>query len=87
MDGSNVLTLVANAGLHVGITINFAAQRLFWTDSWDGRIQSSDLHGQSVQTLVQLEHYDGPKPYGIAVLGDKIYKHSEGSNTCTWKVA
>ena len=71
MDGSSPVTLVSGLGKPVGVTIDFASRRLYWTESSMNKIQSSDLDGQDVRLVVQLPNYSSPR--GIAVFNDRIY--------------
>ena len=54
-----------------GIAIDHASSTLFWTDNFADRVQSSDLDGGNVRTIVTLQ--DGTGPWGIAVYGGKIF--------------
>ena len=71
MDGSSPLTLVSGAGNADGLTIDFASRRLYWAEFTGKKIQSSDMDGGDVRTVVQLPSTSGP--VGIAVVNDRIY--------------
>ena len=53
MDGANPTTIV-DTGLSRawGITIDFQTSKLFWADCWSNRIESSNLQGGNLRTVV-----------------------------------
>ena len=74
MDGSNPVRLAT--GLHEprGITIDFQSSRLYWTCVGDDKVQSSNMHGTNIQTVIQRpQRPTSSRPYGIALLGGRIY--------------
>ena len=71
MDWSSPLTLVTGLNYPTGVTIDFPSRRLYWTEYYGGKIQSSDLDGRAVQVVLQLPSNSGPQ--GTAVLNDGIY--------------
>ena len=76
MDGSNPTNLVAGSGWANGIQIDFTTRRLYWADRDNKRIQSSNLYGGDVRTIVdQLPAF----PSGIALVDDRLYWGSWGS--------
>lgn len=48
MDGSSVVTLVDKVGRANGLTIDYADQRLYWTDLDTCMIESSNMLGKPV---------------------------------------
>ena len=77
LDGTNPVTLVTGLENPQGIAIDFPSHRLFWADLMAHRIQSSDLKGHDVQTVYQLK--DRSYPFGVAVMGSRIYWTTRGS--------
>ena len=71
MDGTNHTQIATGLSGPAGITIDFQDSRLYWVVYYDQRVQSSDMQGQDVQTVVQLPSYSYPT--GIGVLGGRIY--------------
>lgn len=69
MDGSSPVRLVTALGEPCGIVIDFQSLRLYWADLVTQKIQSSNLVGGNIVTLVELQFH----PYGIALLNDKLY--------------
>ena len=45
MDGSNSTRLVTELRFPYGITIELKTSKLFWTDYWQNKIESSNLKG------------------------------------------
>ena len=68
LDGSNVTDLVAGVEA-CGIQIDFTARRLYWAEYGSYIIQSSNLDGSDVITIHELPE----RPFGIALLGDRMY--------------
>ena len=73
MDGSNPTTIVpavtTGRAEADAILIDFNARRLYWTHWGHGLIQSSNLDGGDIVTI----HERSQKPYGLALVGDRIY--------------
>ena len=78
MDGSRPTTLQTDLYLPRGLTIDFAARRLYWTEYMKHRIQTSDMEGQDIRTAVQLPLGTGPQ--GLALSSDRIYWGQVGDN-------
>ena len=77
MDGSSPVTLVPyGLSYPYGLTIDFASRRLYWTEYFGEKIQSSDLDGGDVQLLIQLP--SGSVPWGVAVVGGRVYWGNAG---------
>ena len=79
MDGTNVVKIVSSLDCPFGIAIDFASQRLFWTDFNENKVHSSNLDGTDVQLVVQLS--SGTKPLGIAVTEDRLFWGNYGSKS------
>ena len=77
MDGSSPLTLFTGLNVPAGVTIDFASERLYWTEEYGQKIQASDLDGQDIQLVLQLPA--GSYPWGIAVWNDRIYWGNNGN--------
>ena len=69
MDGSNPIRIVTALGEPCGIIIDYHSSRLYWADLGTKEIQSSNLEGGDIVTVITLQ----VGPYGIALLGDKLY--------------
>ena len=78
MDGSSLLTLVTGLNGPVHVTIDFASQRLYWTEYNGNKIQSGNLDGTDIQLVVQLP--SNSYPWGIAIASDGIYWGNSGNN-------
>ena len=77
MDGSNPTRLVNELRFPYGITIDLKTSKLFWTDYWQDKIESSNLEGGDRQTVVQLPA--DVYPIGTAVANGRIYWAEYGS--------
>ena len=53
-DGTNLETLLTLPNVPRGITIDTVESKLYWTNS-DLQIQTSDLNGEGISTVIQLE--------------------------------
>ena len=51
-----------------GLTIDYAASKLYWVDASLGKIETSDLEGRGRRVLFTV-----PQPYGIAVYNGILY--------------
>ena len=71
MDGTGPTTLITGLKHPGGITIDFTSRKLYWTADSADQIQSCDLHGRGLQTVIQLS--SGAGPWGIVLLNDRIY--------------
>ena len=71
MDGTKPRKIVSALNHPSGITIDFQDSRLYWTTAYSNRVQSSDMDGNDVETIVQLPK--GSRPRGIGYLGGRIY--------------
>ena len=69
MDGTGAGQLVTGRDHPVGITIDYDASRLYWTDYGAHRICSSNLNGTGVDNKPSQYKY----PYGIATLQNVEY--------------
>ena len=69
MDGFNLTTLVTNVTNPAGIAVDDS--RIYWADHLRHSIESSDLDGCNVQTVVQLQ--SGSYPWGLVLHDDRIY--------------
>ena len=80
MDGSDPVRLVdTEIGEPIGIAVDFNSSRIVWADSAKNMIQSSNLDGSDLQTVVSLK--SDQSPYGIALYGDKIFWSNYGTKT------
>ena len=57
--------------------IDFNTRRLYWVDRADDTIRSSNLDGTNVTTLYE----SSGEPYGLAVLGERVYWGHSSSGT------
>ena len=71
MDGSDATLVVSGLQLPKGIVIDYGSSRLFWVDELANKIQSSNLAGGDIRTVVQLSA--SANPQGIALYGNKLY--------------
>ena len=71
MDGTDKVPNFIQVNATRGLFIDLEDSRLYWSSTTDKLIQSSDLAGGDIRTIVHL----GPTshPQGIAVMGDRIY--------------
>ena len=71
MDGSAAVEVVSGLERPFGITIDYDASRMFWTEFVGDKIRSSKLDGTDIRNIVTLP--PGSRPWGIAVYHDQIY--------------
>ena len=71
MDGSNPVLIVTGVNNPIGITIDFENSRLYWMAAGVSQIQSSNMQGADIQTIVELPV--AAPTWGIALSGDRIY--------------
>eukprot|EP00070_Physeter_catodon_P049843 XP_028356737.1 low-density lipoprotein receptor-related protein 5 [Physeter catodon] len=69
MDGTNCMTLVDKVGRANDLTIDYADQRLYWTDLDTNMIESSNMLGQERVVIAD----DLPHPFGLTQYSDYIY--------------
>ena len=75
LDGTNAATLTTIQSVPVGIAVDTAGSKLYWTNA-RGRIQSASLNGSSIQNVVQ----NLSDPTDIVVSNGFIY-WTEGGNS------
>ena len=75
LDGTDAATLTTIRSVPVGIAVDTAASKLYWTNA-RGRIQSANLNGSSIQTVLQ----NLSEPTDIVVSNGFIY-WTEGGNS------
>uniref|UniRef100_W5KCE8 Low density lipoprotein receptor-related protein 5 n=1 Tax=Astyanax mexicanus TaxID=7994 RepID=W5KCE8_ASTMX len=68
MDGTNIVTLVDKVGRANGLTIDYADQRLYWTDLDTCMIESTNMQGEK-----EIVADDLPHPFGLTQYRDYIY--------------
>ena len=71
LDGSDVSVIVTGLIYPAGIAIDFRRSRLYWTVGGESKVQSSDMHGMDIRTVMQLPSDSGT--CGIALHGNRIY--------------
>ena len=71
MDGWDPSVIVTGLGVPYGIAIDFQSSRLYWADGGYNRVQSSNLEGTDIQTVITLPR--DSVPFGIALHGGRIY--------------
>ena len=71
MDGSDVSVIFTGLSYPGGIAIDFPSSRIYWTVGGEDRVQSSDMQGNHVRTVIQLPRDSGT--YGIALYANRIY--------------
>ena len=71
MDGTNRVPNFIQVNAPRGIFIDLVDPRLYWGSPQDKLIQSSDLDGGDIRTIVQLGADSHPQ--GLAVMADRIY--------------
>ncbi|MDE0552907.1 MAG: DUF5050 domain-containing protein [Candidatus Poribacteria bacterium] len=70
-NGSNVERLVTiNTSVPLGITVDFAARKLYWTNS-NGKVQRADLNGSNVEAVIT--GLGTPEGFSIGTLPELIY--------------
>ena len=74
LDGSNVKQLTAIMAVPMGIAVDMAGSKLYWTNS-RGRIQSANLDGSGITNVLQ----NLTSPLDIALAGGNVYwTHANG---------
>ena len=71
MDGSSPTTLTTGLRTPEALTVDYALRRLFWAEQISNKIQSSDLDGRNLRTVVELP--SGSYPFGMALWNERIY--------------
>ena len=75
LDGSGVKTLATIQAVPMGIAVDTANSKLYWTNS-RGRVQSADLNGSKIQNVQQ----NLSDPTDIALGGGHIYWTEDGDS-------
>ena len=70
MDGRDPTVIVTGLVFPYGTAIDFQSSRLYWADGRYDRVQSSDLEGTDMQTVIKLPRGSGT--IGIALHGGRI---------------
>ena len=76
MDGSSPSKLVAGLFNPYGIVIDFQMSKLFWADADTSKIQSSNLDGSDVRTIIRHVAW----PHGMVFVGNRLYWGTSGMN-------
>ena len=71
MDGTRLNNLVSGSGQSDGIQIDFSSRRLYWAETGNQRIRSSDLEGGDVMTTITAQLSNAP--FGVSLVGDRLY--------------
>ena len=80
LDGSHVEPLITENIRHPnGLTVDYTAQRLYWSDGYYGTVQSSWLNGSDRSTIVNGTGKF--EPYGVAVLDNHVYWTDRATNS------
>ncbi|XP_075422854.1 low-density lipoprotein receptor-related protein 5 isoform X1 [Ascaphus truei] len=69
LDGTNSITLVDKVGRANDLTIDYADQRVYWTDLDTAMIESSNMLGHEREIFAD----DLPHPFGLTQYSDFIY--------------
>ena len=70
LDGENRSVFLSNIGRAIGLTIDFNANKIYWSDLDENRIMSVDMEGKNEQVLVsQMVHHT----YSLTQYDDFIY--------------
>ena len=77
LDGSGIQDLVTGLNVPLGIALDVAGGKTYWTDWGTGRIQRSDLDGSGIQDLVT--GLTGPFDITLDVAGGTIYWTDSGA--------
>ena len=75
MDGSNPVAVVTQLRDPCGLAIDISSSRLYWAGGPTGNVQSSNLGGGNILTLVQASS----APYGIAITHQKLFWSPDNS--------
>ena len=76
MDGSNIATIVSSLSYPKGLVVDYSEGRLYWTDSGNDNIRSSNLQGSDQRGVASVTD-----PWGIAILNDRVLFSSTSSDT------
>ena len=55
LDGTNIETLASLSSVPQGLTIDAVGNQIYWTNNSDLQIQTANLNGEGIKTVVQLE--------------------------------
>ena len=70
LDGTNVEVLTTEPITASSFVVDTADNKLYWTDSTQGRIHSANLNGENITTIVEL---DDIKDIAVDTEGGKLY--------------
>ena len=70
LDGTNVEVLTTEPITASSFVIDTADNKLYWTDSTQGRVHSADLNGENITTIIEL---DDIKDIAVDTEGGKLY--------------
>ena len=79
MDDSDPFTIFSGLRSPRGITIDFQSARLYWTCKGDNTVQTSNMEGKGIRTVIQLP--SGSVTYGVGLFGERIYWTNYESKT------
>uniref|UniRef100_A0A4W3IBD4 LDL receptor related protein 1B n=1 Tax=Callorhinchus milii TaxID=7868 RepID=A0A4W3IBD4_CALMI len=84
MDGSGIKNLFSNEKEPVGLSIDYAENKLYWINSATGTINSCNLEGNNLEVIRSMTQYL-TKATALAVMGNKLWwadQSSEWIGTC-----
>ena len=70
LDGTNVEVLTTEPITASSFVVDTANNKLYWTDSTQGRVHSADLNGENITTIIEL---DDIKDIAVDTEGGKLY--------------
>ena len=70
LDGTNVEVLTTEPITASSFVVDTADNKLYWTDSTQGRIHSANLNGENITTIIEL---DDIKDIAVDAAGSKLY--------------
>ena len=70
LDGTNVEVLTTEPITASSFVVDTADNKLYWTDSTQGRVHSADLNGENITTIIEL---DDIKDIVVDTEGGKLY--------------
>ena len=79
MDGSDSNVIVSGLQYPAGIAVDFDASRLYWANQVADRMESRNLAGGDIRTIVQLSA--STEPWGLALHGSKLYWGNDVAKT------
>ena len=71
LDGTGVEALLTQPNIPRSIVVDTVRKKLYWINSFETKIQSADMNGENIETVIQLD--DDVTSFAIDIEGTKFY--------------